>query len=98
MEILVEDHDLGEDVLNRVNRVPKHHEVMFLSDIGTAGGNKVDRYYGKDWTLGHEETTGGRRSELVVGKEYPTKEDWGVWRRELTRLHSKSWALPLPLD
>ena len=21
-----------------------------------------------------------------------------MWKRELTRLHSKSWALPLPLD
>ena len=48
--------------------------------------------------LGHEGTTGRRRSELVIGKQYPTKEDWGEWMRELTRLHSKSWALPLPLD
>ena len=71
---------------------------MFLSDIATAVGNKVDNYYMEDWTLGHEGTTGRRRSELVFGKECPTKEDWGVWKRELTRLHSKSWALPLPLD
>ena len=98
MEIVVEDHKVGEDVLRWVNRVRKHQEVMFLSDIATAGGNKVDSYYVEDWTLGHEGTTGKRRLDLVFGKEYPTREDWGVWKRELTRLHSKSWALPLPLD
>ena len=59
MEILVEDHDLGEDVLKWVNRVRKHQEVMFLSDIATAGGNKVDSYCVEDWTLNHEGTTGG---------------------------------------
>ena len=75
MEILVEDHEVGEDVLKRVNRVRKHQEVMFLSDIVTAGGNKVNKYYVKDWMLGHEGTTGRRRSDLVFGKEYPTKED-----------------------
>ena len=75
MEILVEDYDLGENVLKRVNRVRKHQAVMFSSNIATAGGNKVDNYYVEDWTLGHEGTTGRRRSELIFGKECPTKED-----------------------
>ena len=76
MEVLVEDHDLGEDALKRVNRVQKHQEVMCLSDTATAGGNKVDSYYVEEWTLGHEGTTGRSRPELVFGKEYPTREDW----------------------
>ena len=98
MEVLVEDHDLGEDALKRVNRVRKHQEVMFLSNMATAGGIKVDSYYAEDWTRGHEGTTGKRRSGLVFRKEHPTKEDWRVWKRELSRLHRKSWALSLPLD
>ena len=57
----------------------------------------MDRYYVEDWALGHEGTTGRRRSELTIGKECPTKEDWEVWKKELTRLHSTSWALPMPL-
>ena len=48
--------------------------------------------------LGHEGTAGRRRLELIFRKECPTKEDWGVWKKELIRLHSKSWALLLPLD
>ena len=52
---------------------------MFLSDMAIARGNKVDSYYVEDLTLGHEGTTGRRRSELILGKECPTKEDWGVW-------------------
>ena len=72
---------------------------MFLSDIAAAGGKKVDSYYVcKDWTLSHEGTTGKRLSDLVFGRKYPTKEGWGVWKRELTRLHSEYWALPMPLD
>ena len=98
MEILVEDHKVGDDALQRVNRVRKHQEVVFLSDIATTGGKKMDSYYAEDWTLDHKGTTRKRRSDLVFGREYPTKEDWGVWKRELSRLHSKSWALPLPLD
>ena len=75
MEALIEDHDLGEDALKRVNRVQKHQEAMFLSGMATARGNKVDSYYLEDWTLGHEGTTERRRLELVFGKECPTKED-----------------------
>ena len=37
--------------------------------------------------LGHEGTAGRRRLELIF-----------VWKKELTRLHSKYWALPLPLS
>ena len=75
MEVLIEDHDLGKDALKRVNRVRKHQEVMFLSDMAAARGNNVDSYYVEDWTLGHESTTGRHRSELIFGKECPTKED-----------------------
>ena len=51
---------------------------MFLSDITAARGNKVDSYYVEDWTLGHEGTKEKHRLDLVFGREYPTKEDWGV--------------------
>ena len=100
MEILlvVEDHKVGDDALQRVNRVRKRQEVMFLSNIATAGGKKVDSYCAEGWTLGHEGTTGKHRSDLVFGREYPTKEVWGAWKRELSRVHSKPWPLPLPLD
>ena len=40
MEILVEDHKVGGGALQRVSRVRKHQEVMFLSNIATAGGEK----------------------------------------------------------
>ena len=89
MEILVEDHNVGDEVLQQVNRVRKHQEVIFLSDMATVGDEKVKSYYAEDWTLGHEGTTWKRRSDLVFGRECPTKEDWGVWKGELTRLHSK---------
>ena len=98
MEVLIKDRDLKEDALKRLNRVRKHQEVMLLSDMATARGNKVDSYYVDDWTLGHKGTKGRRRSELIFGKECLTKEDWDVWKKELTRLHSKYWALPLPLS
>ena len=52
MEILVEDHKVEDDTLQRVNRVQKHQEVA------TMGGKKVDSYYAEDWTLGHEGSTG----------------------------------------
>ena len=88
VEILVEDHKVGDDALQRVNRVRKHQEEMFLSNIATAGGNKMDSYYVEDWTRCHERTTWKHRSDLVFRKEHPTKEDWRVWKRELSRLHS----------
>ena len=75
-----------------------HQEVMFLSDIATTSGEKVDCYYAEDWTQGHEGTMGKHQPSQVFGKEVLTKEDWRVWKRELSRLHSESWALPLPLD
>ena len=78
MEILVEDHKVGDDALRRVNRVQKHQKVVLLSDIVTAGGEKVDGYYVKDWALGHERTTGKRLSDLVFGREYiPNKRGLG---------------------
>ena len=71
----MEDHKVGEDALRRLNRVRKHQGVMFLSDIATAGSEKVDCYYVEDWTQGHEGTTGKHRSDLVFDKEFLTKED-----------------------
>ena len=48
---------------------------MFLSNTATAKGDKVDSYYVEDLALGHEGTTGRQRSELIFGKECPTKGD-----------------------
>lgn len=76
----------------------KHQEVVFLSDIATAGGEKIDSYYADGWTQGHEGTTGKHHSKLVFGKEFPTKEDWRLWRTELGSIYSKLRALPLPFD
>ena len=53
--------------------------------------------YVEDWTNCREGLTGKHQSELVFGEEHPIKEDWRVWRRELSRIHSSSWALILPL-
>ena len=44
LEIFVEDHKVRDDALWRLNRMWKHQEVMFLSDIATAVGGKVDCY------------------------------------------------------
>ena len=41
---------------------------------------------------------GKNRSIITVGSENPTKEDWTLWRRELSEIHTPAFKLLSPLD
>ena len=61
MEILVEDHKVGDNAPQRVKRVRKHQEVMFLSIIATAEGKKwtaTMRRTGRWATRGYQGSAG----------------------------------------
>ena len=74
--------------MRRLNRMRTHQEAMFLSNIATAGGGKINRTYTEDLKESHEGKAGRHRSKLIFGTEHPTREDWTTRRRELSRIHS----------
>ena len=80
MEHWINDGDLTEREQMALNRVRKHQQVVFLSDIATARGDKVDPTYLTDWRESHEGSIGKNRSKTTFGKERPTKEDWRLWQ------------------
>ena len=85
METWVQNGYLTERELKGLNRVRKHQQATFLSDIATARGDKLDQTYLSDWKDSHEGGSGRYRSRTTFGREIPTKEDWQIWERELSR-------------
>ena len=81
-----------------LNRVQKQQQVMFLSDTATAKGDKVDATYLTNWKDSHEGSVGKNRSRMTFGKEIPTKEDWRLWQRELSKMYTPTLWLLSPLD
>ena len=51
-----------------------------------------------DWQEKHEGLLGKNRSTITFGLENPTKEDWTLWRRELSKIHTPDFKLLSPLD
>ena len=86
------------DKLASVNRPRKRQQAIFLSDITTAKGDKINRLLLSDW----QETQEGRlcrnRSTITFGLEMPTKGDWTQWQMELSKIHTPTLTLLTPLD
>ena len=98
METWVRNSHLTESELRGLNRVRKHQQATFLSDITTAKGDKLDQTYLSDWKESHEGGSGRKRSKTTFGREIPTKADWLVWQRELSRWHTPTFRLLSPMD
>ena len=80
MESCVETGIRGSALIG-INRVRKHQEALFLSDIVTADGRKIDPSYVGDWTSTQEYQLGKHRSQFEFGRECPTPADWEAWSR-----------------
>ena len=80
------------------NRPRKRQQAIFLSDISTAKGDKIDKLLLSDWQETHEGLLGKDRSTTTCGLENPTKEDWTLWRTELSKIHTPAFKLLTLLD
>ena len=76
MEMIVEGSGMSNKELESFNRPRKRQQAIFLSDIATAKGNKIDRLLLSDWQETHEGRLGKNRSTITFGVEMPTKGDW----------------------
>ena len=76
MKTRVRSGHLTKSKLRSLNRVRKHHQATFLSDISTPKGDKLDQTYFSDWKESHEGGSGKNRSKTTFGREIPTKADW----------------------
>ena len=93
------DLGLRRTELQRVNKVRKAQEAMFLSDITTPNGRYLEQdLLDGDWKYSDEGRLGKHRSTLTFGTEHPTDADWKLWKKSLKRLtDSKSLFLTEPL-
>ena len=58
-----------------INRVRKHQQAMFVSDIAEANGKLIEAIYLASWEDSYERELGRRRSHFYFGTEHPTKTD-----------------------
>ncbi len=87
MQVLISKGYSGE-TLRRLNRVRVSQQVLFMSDILTASGNKIDI------NAGIQRAEEDSRLELRWPKEQPTESDFQLWRNALQMIcPSKSRAL-----
>ena len=75
MEKLVREGLRGKQLIN-LNRVRKHQEALFLSDIVTANGRQLDPIYLSSWYELYKQYLGKMRSLFSFGQEWPTDNDW----------------------
>ena len=80
------------------NRPHKRQQAIFLPDLSTAKGDKIDRLLLSDWQETQEGRLDRNRSTIIFGSEMPTKGDWMQWRMELSKIHTPTLALLTPLD
>ena len=97
MEIIVTDLGLSGESLIRVNRSRKHQEALFLSDIVTAKGKRIERDYLRSWREAQKWSLRRHRTRYEYGPESPTKEDWDSWNKEISKLTTLNWTLFKPL-
>ena len=83
MEKLVKQGVRGSKLVS-LNRVCKHQESIFISDIATANGKRVDPIYFFSWQESYERVLGKRRSRFIYGEERPSDKDWKNWRKTLS--------------
>ena len=91
MERLVREGMHGVELVS-VNRAQKKQEALFLSDIATANGRKINPIYLTDWTGSLEGQLRQHRSVFKYGQECPTDEDWVVWAEALKRTNFNSYS------
>ena len=70
----------SQEILLRLNRVRIYCQALFLSDILTASGNKIDTEVNAKPTLQR------KRSRLKWPTEHPTELDFQLWRDALQEL------------
>ena len=94
MEIIVTDLGLSGESLIRVNRSRKHQEALFLSDIVTAKGKRIERDYLRSWRESHEGSLERHRTRYKYGPESPTKEDWDTKSYSNSRRRTGHYSNP----
>ena len=77
MERLVREGMHGVELVS-VNRAQKKQEALFLSDIATANGRKINPIYLTDWTGSLEGQLGQHRLVFEYDQECPTDEEGGL--------------------
>ena len=98
MEMIVEGSGMSNEELASFNRPRKRQQAIFLSDIATAKGDKIDRLLLSDWQETHKVRLGKNRSTITFGLEIPNKGDWVLWRTELSKIHTPTFKLLTPLN
>ena len=74
------DNGIRGDDLRRLNRVRKAHEALFLSDIATASGRRIEKHLAKmEWRDSEDILQGRHRSTLPYSPEYSTDADMKLW-------------------
>ena len=74
MDIFLKQGEKGEG-LRKLNRCRLRWELIFISDIVTAGGARLDEEYLRP--PGKERA----KSDLTFPREEPSKADWQYWER-----------------
>jgi hypothetical protein len=67
----------SREVLRRLNRVRIHQQAIFLSDVLTMSGNKIDD------NITHRRPQGNRMLSLHWPREDPMTEDMTIWKEAL---------------
>ena len=93
MERFVREKVAGKELAS-INRVRKHQQALFLSDIVSANGRTIEEVYLSDWQLSYERQLGRRRSHLDFGKEFPSNDDFVNWNRALNSSTLGTMTLP----
>ncbi len=75
--LILMERGYSRELLRRLNRVQIHNQVLFLSDVLTASGNKIDGAALRT----HQSTE--KMSTLNWPKEEPTMEDMNLWKEAL---------------
>ena len=70
---------------------------LFLSDIATANGKKINLIYLTGWMVSFEGQLGRHRSVFEYGRECPTDQDWVDWEKALKRMNFGYCSFPIPL-
>ena len=96
MERLVREGVRGKQLIS-LNRVRKHQEALFWSDIVTANGSRIDPIYLLSWHESYEQHLGKRRSLFSFGEEWPTDDDFDEWKQAFNSSTLGSFAMSTPL-
>ncbi|EJK54586.1 hypothetical protein THAOC_25770, partial [Thalassiosira oceanica] len=95
MEACVDAGIRGAELIG-INRARKHQEALFMSDIVTADGTKIESTLLFDWTESAEYELGKHRSRFEYGREAPTASDWQAWNNYWNRHCNGSRFFTLP--